>query len=71
MIKIFRLGTTVKVENGTVSFWIADNKCPNCDKVGKYRSGADFDNQMRCFNGCDPAPIWEPQNYYLKVEEND
>jgi len=52
--------------------WLAGYRCPNCDEVGHWRSGYEFEHQMRCFNNCqDVAPIWEPGTYYLIIKDDE
>ncbi len=49
-----------------VSIWNSENYCPNCGRLGVYRSGYEFDHQMRCFKRCQEfAPVWEPGKKYL------
>ena len=47
--------------------WLSGFMCPACGMAGHYRSGYEFEHQMRCFHGCSPAPIWEPGLSYMKL----
>lgn len=47
--------------------WTAGLHCPGCGQPGQLRSGIYFDHEMRCFNGCEPAPKWEPDVKYMKL----
>jgi hypothetical protein len=62
------LGPIDRLDRSLKAFkWVAGITCPLCGLCGKYRSGYEFEHQMRCFNGCDPAPIWIPGDVYSVI----
>ena len=56
----------VAEEGCTLEPWTAGTRCPSCDLPGLWRSGVGFEHEMRCPNGCDPAPVW-PGQCYVKL----
>lgn len=49
---------------------VAKSKCPLCDTRGVWRSGQEFDHQMRCTkDGC--STVWTPDTIYLVVRRPD
>lgn len=58
-------------ENHVVIEWLAGYLCPACGMAGHWRSGIEFEHEMRCFHGCDPAPVWEPGLAYLKLVSHE
>jgi hypothetical protein len=49
--------------------WTGGHFCPCCGERGHWRSGQEFDNQLRCFNDCSTlgSIVWEPGKRYRKV----
>jgi len=66
-LRLLPYWSKVTIKSGeTLEKWVAGYHCPACNKRGQWRTGVYFDHMMRCFNGCDPAPIWIPGETYLK-----
>ena len=69
MTKIYRFGNSVEVnERSMVDIFIADVKCPHCDKAGVSRTGHDFDYQMICNKNCGFKSPWIPECFYIRIK---
>lgn len=64
-VKLLPLADYDVPDGYSLSRWTAGYRCPSCGRAGHWRSGVHFDHEMRCFNGCDPAPVWEPDVEYI------
>ena len=56
--------TIVAKEGDTIKVWMSDQRCPDCNKLGRERAGADFQNMNRC---SDCGHVWTPSSWYLLV----
>lgn len=65
LVSLSGLHETLKFPAGfQVDWWPADNRCPQCDAVGRERAGADFQHMMRCVK-C--GICWTPGTFYLRT----
>lgn len=67
LVALSGLHETLKLPDGfLVDWWPADNRCPQCDAVGRERAGADFQHMMRCPR-CQVC--WTPGGFYLRTRK--
>lgn len=65
LIRLAGMHETITAKSGQIIDWWPPSKhCPECGKLGRERSGAEFQHQNRC---ADCGHVWSPDTSYLRV----
>lgn len=68
---LHNIGRPIKLDGAAIVEVVTpQQRCPKCNKQGHWRSGQEFDHQLRCADCSSMAGsiIWEPGHTYLMVE---
>ena len=65
LVRLAPLTETIPAKAGwIIDWWVAGRFCPECEKRGRERAGAEFQHMDRC---TDCGHVWTPGTWYLRI----